>query len=75
MDRLRMQIFHVVILVDDTAVTLKMSKNSQYFNPKDVDIWDTKRQVGRVAFFFFNLKKLKVVDVGQLGNYLTHPDL
>jgi len=38
MDRLRMQIFHVVILVDDTAVTLKMSKNSQYFNPKDVDI-------------------------------------
>lgn len=33
-----MQVFHVVILIYDTAVTLKMSKNSQYFNPKDVPI-------------------------------------
>jgi len=34
-----------------------------------------KGKLGGLPFFFFNLKKLKVVDVGQLGNYLTHPDL
>lgn len=34
-----------------------------------------KGKLGGLPFFFFNLKKLKVVVIGQLGNYLAHSDL
>lgn len=44
MDKLRVQVFGVVMSADETAVTWKMSKYSQWFNPQNVDVWNSKWQ-------------------------------
>ena len=64
-----------MILVDDTAVKLKISKQFPVLLIPKMLIFETPKDKLRGLPFFFNLKKLKVFDIGHLGDYLIHLDL